>query len=306
MIRLTVDLGVYLSGLRLRNPTILASGILGDKAQLLRRASESGFGAVTTKSFTYNPREGYKTPIVAEVKAGLLNAVGLANPGYKMMRKIISEARINGVPIIVSLAGSNIDEFHRMAIYADESGADAVELNLSCPHVEKMGMEIGQDPNYVARLVGDIKGSITIPLFIKIGLTDNYMEVVGRALDKGADGVTAINTIRAMAIDIYAKKPILSNIYGGLSGPAIHPIAIRITYDLYSEYRATIIGTGGVEDCKDALEFILAGATAIGIGTSISKKGLNIAKDIVRGIRKYMENEGVKKLEDLIGYVHKN
>jgi len=298
-------LRVNVAGLELGNPTVLASGILGDEASLLRKAADSGFGAVTTKSFTTEPRKGYKTPIVAKVKAGLVNAVGLTNPGYIAIKDIINDAKVPGVPIVVSLAGSSVEEFHRMAVYADEVGADAIELNLSCPHVEKMGMEIGHDPLYVAKLVGDIKGSITKPLFIKIGLSDNYLDVVGRALDKGADGITAINTVRGMAIDIYAKKPILSNIYGGLSGPAIHPIATRIIYEIYAEYRANIIGTGGVEDWRDAVEFILAGASAVGIGTSISIRGLGIAKEVVDGIKRYMDSEGFKKLEDMIGYVHK-
>ena len=299
-------LRINLAGLELGNPTVLASGILGDEASLLRRAAVSGFGAVTTKSFTIEPRKGFDTPIVAEVKMGLLNAVGLTNPGYKAMKDILRYARVEGVPIIVSLAASSIPDFHKMALYADESGADAIELNLSCPHVDKMGMEIGQDPSFVARLVGNIKGSITKPLFIKIGLTDNYIEVVGRALDNGADGVTAINTVRAMAIDIYAKKPILSNKYGGLSGPAIHPIATRIIYDIYSEYGIPIIGTGGVEDWRDAVEFILAGATAVGIGTAISKVGLGIAKEIINGLEKYMKEEGIDSIDELIGYAHKS
>jgi len=299
-----VDLRVELAGIKLLNPTVLASGILGDNAALLRRAAEAGFGAVTTKSFTIEPREGYKTPIVAEVKVGLLNAVGLANPGYRELKTILPRAKVDGVPIIVSLAGSKIDEFVEMAIYAEDWGADIIELNLSCPHVSMMGMEIGHDPDFVAKLVGELTGVIETPVFIKIGLTDNYMEVVSRALDKGAAGITAINTVRAMAIDIYAKTPILSHGYGGLSGPAIHPIATRVIYDIYREFKPPVIGIGGVETWEDAVEFLLAGATAIGIGTAVSKYGLSISTVVSTGIRSYLEREGFKSVRDIIGYVH--
>lgn len=299
------DLSIELAGVKICNPTILASGILGDDASLLRRAALSGFGAVTTKSFTYVPRKGYKTPIIVEVKEGLLNAVGLANPGYKEIKNILPKARVEGVPIIVSLAGSKTEEFAEMAVYAEKWGADIIELNLSCPHVSKMGMEIGQDPKYVSKLVGELTSTIMVPIFIKIGLTDNYLKVVSRALDKGASGVTAINTIRAIAIDIYAKKPILSNIYGGLSGPAIHHVATRIIYDIYKEFKIPIIGTGGVENWVDAIEFILAGASGVGIGTAIAKKGLEIAQEISRGISKYLEMEGLRTLKEIVGYVHR-
>jgi len=300
-----VDLRVELAGIKLLNPTVLASGILGDNAALLRRAAEAGFGAVTTKSFTLEPREGYKTPIVAKVKAGLLNAVGLANPGYRELKNILPKARVQGVPIIVSLAGSRIEEFVEMAIYAEEWGADMIELNLSCPHVSKMGMELGQDPQYVSKLVWEVAGVIEIPIFVKIGLTDNYIKIVSNSLNKGAAGVTAINTIRAMAIDIYARRPILSNKYGGLSGLAIHPIATRIIYDIYKEFKVPIIGVGGVESWEDAVEFILAGASAVGVGTAISKVGLDIAKQIGKGIHSYLDSEGFSSVKEIIGLAHK-
>lgn len=300
-----IDLEIELAGVRLANPTVLASGILGDDASLLRRAALSGFGAVTTKSFTIEPREGYKTPIVVKTKVGLINAVGLANPGYKEIKSILSRARIGDVPIIVSLAGSYIEDFLEMAIYADECGADMIELNLSCPHVSRMGMDIGQDPTYVSKLVSEIVGVIDTPVFIKIGLTDNYLDVVSRALDKGVYGVTAINTVRAMAIDIYAKTPILSNKYGGLSGPAIHPIATRIIYDIYREYSPPIIGVGGVESWVDAVEFLLAGASAVGVGTAIEKHGLGIASVLAKGMENYLLREGFNSVSEIIGYAHK-
>ncbi|MEM0057118.1 MAG: dihydroorotate dehydrogenase PyrD [Candidatus Geothermarchaeota archaeon] len=300
-----VDLSVKLDKLSLRNPTVLASGILGaDGYQLCRAAAEGGFGALTTKSFTYEAREGYLPPIVAYVKAGLLNAVGLTNPGFKKIPEVVGVAKKSGVPVIVSIAGSSVNEFVEMSMVAENANADAIELNLSCPHVKMHGLEIGHDPSYVARIVKEVSAAVSIPVFIKIGYTDNYLNVVSKALDCGARGVTAINTIKGMAIDVYARRPVLSNKFGGLSGPAIHPIAVKVVYDIYKEFKVPIIGVGGVMDWKDAIEFILAGASAVGIGTAIAFYGLSVTRDILEGIKRYMEGEGFRRISELIGLAH--
>jgi dihydroorotate dehydrogenase (NAD+) catalytic subunit len=301
-----VNISVKLPGLSLRTPVVLASGILGSDYSTLRRvAEEVEVGAVTTKSFTYEPREGYATPIIAYSKAGLLNAVGLANPGYKALAELIPRVKEAGVPVIVSLASSKPGEAAAMASYSEEHGADAIELNLSCPHVEKLGIEAGQDPRLVYRLVREVCGAVRIPVAVKLGLSDSMIEVAGKALDGGAKIITAINTVRAMAIDIYSKRPILSNKYGGLSGPAIHPIAVRVVYDIYKEYRVAIIGVGGVMDWEDAIELILAGASAVGVATVIGIKGIGAIQDIVDGIRSYLEREGFRDVGELVGYAHK-
>jgi len=299
-----MSLNVKLGRLRLYNPTVLASGILGVTNTQLIRVAESGIGALTTKSFTFEAREGYKTPIVAYVKCGLINAVGLSNPGYKNMDRVLRDVKRYGIPVIVSIAGSKSDEFSLIASYAEEVGADAVELNLSCPHTIGLGLSIGDDPNYVGEIVSEVSSVISIPVYIKIGLHQDVMKTVDKALGRGAEGVTAINTVKAMAIDIYAKKPILSNIYGGLSGPAIHPIAVKIVYDIYHEYRIPIIGVGGVSTWDDAVEFLLAGASAVGIGTAIAEKGLEVIKEIIDGIERYLEEEGFRDISEIIGYVH--
>jgi dihydroorotate dehydrogenase (NAD+) catalytic subunit len=300
-----VELGIEFLGMRFRNPTILASGILGSDGYLLRRVADCGIGGLTTKSFTLEAREGYDPPIIAYVDCGLINAVGLSNPGCKAIPDILSIVRDIGIPVIVSIAGSEIDEFNSIAVYAEEAGADAVELNLSCPHVKGMGLELQHDPSYVGSIVSSVAGSISIPTIIKIGLSDNYLDTVSRALDKGASGVTAINTVRALAIDIYAKKPILSNIYGGLSGLAIHPIALRVVYDVYKEFGIPIIGMGGVMSWREAIEFILAGASAVGIGTAIAYYGLDVVRDVVRGIEDYLSSEGFESIDELVGYAVK-
>ncbi len=298
-------LSTRVSSLKLVNPLVLASGILGNDGLLLARAAKAGFGAVTTKSITVEPRKGYDTPIIAFVDSGLLNAVGLSNPGYKALPDILKGAREGGAPVIVSIAASTPDEFRMIASYAEEHGADAVELNLSCPHVKGHGLQIGQDPGYTYEIVKTVSSSVDIPVFIKVGVTDNLMETVSRSLDAGADAIVAINTLKAMAIDIYAKKPILSNKYGGLSGPAIHPVATRVVYEIYREYSPPIIGVGGVSKWVDAVEFMLAGASAVGIGTAVAFKGLSIAREILEGIEEYLDSEGFSSIEDIIGYVHR-
>ena len=299
------DLSISIDGIRFKNPLILASGILGSKKELLNRIVEAGIGGLTTKSFTREPREGYKTPIIAYAKAGLLNAVGLSNPGYKSIPDITSGVKDLSIPIIVSIAASKPEDFSLIASYAEDAGADAVELNLSCPHVKGHGLEIGQDPGFTGEIVKTVSSMVSIPVFIKVGVFDNLMETISKAVEGGAEAIVAINTVKAIAIDVYAKKPILSNVYGGLSGPAIHPIAVRVVYDVYKEFDIPIIGVGGVSSWTDAIEFLLAGASAVGIGTAIGIYGIDVIEDILMGIEDYMVSEGFSTIKQLVGYVHR-
>lgn len=287
------------------NPVVLASGILSH-GSLLRRAAEEGAGAVVTKSLTYEEREGYKTPTIVGVKAGLVNAIGLANPGYKeFLKRDLPLAKQGGACLIVSIAGGSPEEFRKISIAAEEAGADGVELNLSCPHVKKHGLEIGSDPALVKKIVMEVKGSVDIPVHAKLGLTDSLTRSAIAAEGAGADAIVAINTVRAVVIDVDARKPVLSNIYGGLSGPAIHPIAVRCVYDLYKELSIPIIGCGGVEDPTDALEFILAGAVAVQVGTVVALKGLTVFKEIAGGINRYLDFYGFNDLREIVGLAHR-
>ena len=291
-------------GVRLRNPLILASGFIDDDPSLLRRAWEAGFGAVTTKSLTPKPRKGYDPPVVVELGYGYLNAIGLANPGINKLPELISLMPEDS-RVILSLAGSTPEDFKYSASKAQDNRIMAVELNLSCPHVKGMGMEILHDIKYTLEIIEAVKSSTDKPVFIKIGLTDHYLELVSRSLDKGVEGVTVMNTIRAMAIDIYAKKPILSNIYGGLSGNAIHPIAIRLVYDIYKEFGVPIIGVGGVSSVKDIVEFLLAGANAVGIGSYLFRNKVEKINRLIEGLRKYLEEEKIRNIKEIVGYVHR-
>jgi len=300
------SLTLEIAGLKLQNPTMLASGILGLSATPLERIVEGGAAAVVTKSVGLNPRIGYANPTIVQTECGVINAMGLPNPGIEAFAAEIQEMKKLGVPIIVSIYGFSPGEFAETAARAVEAGADAVELNLSCPHVKKTGAEIGVNPQLAAEVVKKVKDKVDAPVFAK--LTPNIVDItkLAVAVEKaGADAVTAINTVRAMAIDIETAKPILANKFGGLSGPAIKPIAVRCVYEIYREVRVPIIGCGGITSWQDAVEFLLAGASAIQIGTAIAFRGLQIFAQIVEGIKEYMAKKDFRSVTQIVGMAHK-
>jgi len=302
-------LRVYLAGLSLENPTMLASGILGYSAQTLESIVEGGAAAVVTKSVGLKPRRGYTNPTVVQTGCGLINAIGLPNPGIEEFAKDIREAKASlKVPIIVSIYGFSAEEYAIVAEKAVGAGADAVELNVSCPHVKETGAEIGQKPEVLAEVVRRVKTSVEKPVFVKLSpnVTD-IAEIAEEAVRAGADAITAINTVKAMAIDIETTKPILSNRKGGLSGPAIKPVSVRCVYEIYERgIKKPIVGCGGITNWRDAVEFMLAGAAAIQIGTAIAIKGPNVFKAVARGIRAYLKRKGFKSVGEIVGLAHKS
>lgn len=300
-------LTVEIAGLELTNPTILAAGILGISGSMLKRIANAGAGAVVTKSIGLQSRSGYSNPTIVDVGCGFLNAMGLPNPGIDEFIKEINSAKVKGVPLIVSIYGYSSEEFVKIAKKAEEAGADALELNLSCPHIEKAGMQIGQDPKSVKAIVKSVKSEVEIPIFTK--LTPNVADIrtIAQAAEKGgSDGITAINTIRAMSININTKKPILSNVIGGLSGPAIKPVAVRCVYEIANTVSIPVIGCGGIVDWSDAIEFILAGAKAVQIGTAITYKGLNIFRNISEGIHSYLNKKDCVNIHEIVGMAQKH
>lgn len=301
------SLMVKLCGLTLSNPTMLASGALGSSGSLIRRVvQEGGAGAAVTKSLTVSARQGYPTPCVVALRCGLLNAVGLSNPGYIYFLKVdLPEALRSKAPVIVSIAGSSANEYHEIAVSSEEHKAHAVELNLSCPHVVKMGLDLGSDPLTVFEIVREVKSSLKIPVFVKLGASDKLTESARKAEEAGADALVAINTIKAMAIDVYSKRPVLSAKYGGLSGPAVHPIAVRCVYDMYEAVSIPIVGVGGVEDWASAVEMMLAGASAVQVGSALCTKGIDVFKSICLGVREYLELNGFRSVSDIVGLAHK-
>ncbi|HJH31656.1 MAG TPA: dihydroorotate dehydrogenase [Methanosarcinaceae archaeon] len=296
---------ITLTGLKLKNPTILAAGIMGTTGASLVRMANEGAGAVVTKSIGAEPKEGHPNPSMIQLECGFLNAMGLPNPSYDGFLQELEFAK-NGssVPVIASIFGGDADEFLRVAEGLSPAKPDAFELNVSCPHAEGYGAMIGTDPYVVEEITRAVCDSVDVPVWVK--LTPNVTDIVaiGEAAERGgADGVVAINTVRAMAIDIATGYPILGNRFGGLSGSAIRPIAVKCVYDLYAALDIPVIGVGGVSGWQDAVEMIMAGASAVQIGSAVSG-GVGVFGTIADGIDKYLDENGYTGVEGIIGLAH--
>lgn len=279
-----------------------ASGVLGQTVSLLRRLQEAGAGAVVTKSITYEERKGYDNPTFIKVKCGYINAMGLPNPGFKEFLKELSLSKEEfEVPIIVSIAPSEPKQAEEMAS-AFKKVADAIEVNLSCPHAEKLGLEVFSDAKLTENIINSVKDSFEGPVFCKLPPYRNEVLRLLNSLEK-CDAFVVSNTIRAMTIDIKAKKPVLSNKFGGLSGEALHPISLALVFELYEKTKKPIVGVGGIGSWEDAVEFFLAGASAVQIGSALEKKGTAIFKELIKGLEEYLKEEKIK-LEELIGLAH--
>jgi len=304
----TNPLSISFAGLKLKNPTALASGILGYSAESLQSIVEGGAGAVVTKSIGLKPRAGYQNPTVVQAKLGLINAMGLPNPSIDAYVQEIRHAKtLLSVPLIVSVYGYSAEEYVATAKKAAEAGADAVELNVSCPHVKETGSEIGQNPAVLAEVVRKVKSAMPKPLIVKLSpnVTD-ITETAEIAVKAGADALTAINTIKAMAIDAETALPVLSNTRGGLSGPAIKPIALRCVYDIYERVKVPVMGCGGITNWRDAVEFLLAGASAVQIGTAIAEKGAGVFQTVNRGVEAYLKKKKFRSVNEVVGLSHRS
>lgn len=292
--------------IQLERPVMLASGILGISLDVFNRLYRSGAGAVVSKSLSTEPWDGYPNPTIFSVNGGgWINAVGLSNPGAPNFAKMIESNK--DVPIIVSLVGSIPEDFEMMVTQFKNCKVTAYELNLSCPHVAKVGLEVGDDPELVKKIVSTVKNSTNVPVIAKVGLgTTHYLNTVNAAIDSGIDAITAINTIRAIAIDVETQRPILSNKFGGLSGTPIKPIALRCVYEISSKYDIPIIGCGGISTWEDAVEFILAGSSAIQLGSAIGDNWIHVFNDINQGIIQYMKRKGYSKINEMVGLAKKS
>ena len=299
------SLATSVGTIKLDKPAMLASGILGISLDVFNRLYRSGAGAVVTKSLSSEPWEGYPNPTIFSVNGGgWMNAVGLSNPGASNFAKMIESNK--DVPIIVSLVGSIPEDFEMMINEFKNCNVTAFELNLSCPHVAKVGLEVGDDPELVKKIVTTVKNSTHVPVIAKVGLgTTNYLNTVKIAVDSGIDAITAINTVRAMAIDVETQRPILSNKFGGLSGTPIKPIALRCVYEITSKYNVPVIGCGGISTWEDAVEFFLAGASAIQLGSAIGDNWINVFDDINNGVLQYMKKKNYSTIKDMVGLAKK-
>jgi len=299
------DLSVEVCGLRLKNPTMLASGVLDETGKSMLAVAKAGAGAIVTKSIGREPRIGHPNPSVVELEDGLLNAMGLPNPGIGLFAKEINEAKRGGVPIIGSVFAGTEEEIAELAGMMAQAGADAVELNLSCPHAKGYGAELGSSPERVERSCWLAKQACNVPVLAKLTPNTSYVTELAKAAERGgADAVVAINTLKGMAINPEAGLPVLGNKFGGLSGPAIKPVGIRCVYEIYDAVQIPVIGVGGVTTGRDAVEYMMAGASAIQIGTAVWLRGADVFSLVCKEMTEFMKVNGFSSVRQLLGVAH--
>ena len=295
---------VKLAGVTLKNPVMTASGTFGSGAEYAEFVDLNKLGAVVTKGVANVPWEGNPTPRIAETYGGMLNAVGLQNPGIDLfVERDIPFLTKYDTKIIVNVCGRTTEDYCEVVRRLAEQPVDMLEINISCPNVEEGGIAFGQNPKSVEAITKEVKKYAKQPVIMKLSpnVTD-IAEMAKAAEAGGADALSLINTITGMKIDIHRRTFALANKTGGLSGPAIHPVAVRMVYQTAQAVQIPIIGMGGISTAEDALEMILAGATAVSVGTANFHNPL-VTMEIVKGIREYMEQNGVEDIGELIGGV---
>ncbi len=302
-------LPVELCGFQLKSPTMLASGVLGISFDLFPRILSSGCGAIVTKSIGPEPRAGYKNPTMTGVEGGYLNAIGLANPGVEIFAQELKESNesFNGahLPLIASIFAGGPQSFADIVRRLDPLRFLAYELNLSCPHVKDVGSEIGGDLELSSQVIEAVKRETRKPVMVKMPASIMNVPAWGKRIEEaGADAIVAINTVRAMAIDIASRKPILSNKIGGLSGSAIRSVGVRAVYELFEAVQLPIIGVGGVFDWSHAVEYVLAGAVCVQIGSAMATGFLDTFGKVNSGISTYMRANNFASVKEMVGAAH--
>ena len=296
---------VDLCGVKLKNPVMTASGTFGSGAEYSEFLDLNKLGAVVNKGVANVPWPGNPTPRIAEVYGGMLNAVGLQNPGIDLFcERDIPFLRQYQTKIIVNVCGHSTEEYIDVVERLADEDIDLMEINISCPNVKEGGIAFGQDPKAVETITSELKKRAKQPIIMKLSPNVTDITEMARAAEAGgADGLSMINTLTGMKIDIHRQKFVLANKTGGMSGPAIHPIAVRMVYQSANAVKIPIIGMGGIMKPEDAIEFILAGATAVSVGTA-NFTNPRITEEIVTGIEDYMMKYGVTNIKDLVGAVH--
>lgn len=297
------DLSVNVAGIAMRNPIMTASGTFGYGAEFAPYMDLRSIGAMVTKGLSLQPRAGNPTPRIVETPAGMLNAIGLQNVGIDaFIAEKVPFLRTVDTPCIANFFGNTVEEYAEMARRLDAvPEVVALEMNISCPNVKAGGILFGSDPARAAGVVGACRAATRKPLIVK--LSPNVTDVVGMAVacvDAGADALSLINTLVGMAIDVNTRRPVLANVTGGLSGPAIKPVALRMVWQVARAVKVPLIGIGGIMSATDVVEFLLAGATAVQVGTA-SFVTPGIAQQIAQDLERWMQDKGVADVRSLIG-----
>ncbi|HZV81333.1 MAG TPA: dihydroorotate dehydrogenase [Geobacteraceae bacterium] len=297
------NMSIEIAGIKMRNPVMTASGTFGYGREFADYMDLESIGAMITKGLSLRPKAGNNTPRIVETPGGMLNAIGLQNVGIEaFIATKLPYLRTVNTPVIVNLYGNALEEYGELAARIDDLAEVAgIEVNISCPNVKQGGIVFGTDPAAASQVVGLVRKSTSKPLIVK--LSPNVTDVVAMAracVDAGAEALSLINTLTGMAIDINSRRPILANITGGLSGPAIKPVALRMVWQVSRSVKVPLIGIGGIMNATDALEFILAGATAVQVGTA-SFLNPAAAEEIAAGIESWLVEKGVKDITELVG-----
>ena len=299
------DLRVQIGGLRMQNPVMVASGTFGYGPEYADLVDLSRLGAVVVKGISLEPWQGNLTPRMVEVPGGLVNAIGLQNPGVQgFVAQYLPFLRRCDVPVIVNIWGRTVEDYAEVAArLSDCAGVHGLEINISCPNIKEGGIAFGTDTSMTGRVVAAVRKRTRLPLIPKLAPNVSRIADFARACaDQGADAISLINSYPAMVIDVATRRPVLANVTGGLSGPAIHPIAVKLIYEAAQAVRIPVIGIGGITRPADALEFIIAGATAVAIGTAnFTEPGT--ALEVIDGIAAYLAAHGLDSVHALVGTV---
>jgi len=300
-----IDLNVKIANIQLKNPILTASGTFGSGREYSNLVDLNRLGGIIVKGVSHVPWPGNKPPRIAETHSGMLNSIGLQNPGAKaFIKEDLPFLKQYDTKVIVNLCGHTIDEYVAVAKDFDGvSGVDFFELNISCPNIDKGGMAFGTDVKLVEQVVSAVKSCTKIPLIVKLSPNVTDIASIAQAAESGgADALSLINTLMGMKVDIYSRKPVLANTIGGLSGPAIKPVALRMVYQVAKRVSVPIIGMGGIMTGEDAIEFIMAGATAVAVGTA-NFVNPTATMDILKGIEDFMKSQKIGSLHEIRGII---
>ena len=297
------DLGVQIGGLKLKNPVMTASGTFGYGEEFADLVNLSRLGGIVAKGISLKPRPGNPPPRVVETSCGMLNAIGLENVGVeRFINEKMDFLRQTGTAVVVNILGDSVDDYSELAARLNGvEGLAAIEVNISCPNVRKGGVAFGSQPKMARAVTAAVRKQTSLPIIVK--LTPNVTDIteIARAVeDSGADAVSLINTLLGMAIDSRSRRPRLANIVGGLSGPAIKPVALRMVWQVAGAVRIPVIGIGGIATPEDAVEFLLAGATAVQVGTA-NFVNPRAAEEIIDGLSDYLQEQKMESVQSLIG-----